>query len=196
MNKKERNLVILAGVLFAAVVVLRVVPLITGYYADGQQEITRLQNRIDNYRQLIAETGRWIEREQAMRGQVEEMAGWVFTGSSANFIVTSVQRQLTRTAAEAGLTVRETPLPTFVESGDWLVVNQEISFLLDRQEDILKFLNLLEKSTPHLFVTDFSISRNRRQYVGSLIVTGFGRTEIPALTATSADTFQTAREMP
>src|SRR5690606_7507082 len=149
------------------------------------QEIARLENRIANSRQLIEETGRWIEREQDMRAQVELLSAWAFTGSSANFIVTSVQRQLTRTANEAGLTVRETPLPNYVESGDWVVVNQEISFLLDRQDDIVKFLGALEKSAPHLFVTDFSISRNRRQYVGSLVVTGFGRTAVPAVTASN-----------
>jgi len=43
------------------------------------------------------------------------------------------------------------------------------------QGNILKFLNLLENSKPRLHVTEFSINRNRRQYSGSITVTGFSK---------------------
>lgn len=184
MRKNEKILVILAGVLFGAVLLVRVVPLVLDAYGEGEDEIARLENRIDSYRELIANTGRWIERERMLRGEVEALGDWVFHGSTANLIVTSVQSKLRTAATTAGVSIRETALANYIESGGWLVVSQEISFNLNRQDDIIKFLDLLEESKPHLFVTKFSITQSRRQYTGSLTVTGFGK--LPALAVTSS----------
>jgi hypothetical protein len=56
----------------------------------------------------------------------------------------------------------------------WLMVSQEMDFTIE-QEKILTFLSLLELSRPRLHVTEFSINRNRRQFLGSITVTGFSK---------------------
>ncbi len=54
------------------------------------------------------------------------------------------------------------------------MVSQEMDFVID-QEKILPFLDKLEQSRPRLHVTEFSINRNRRQFLGSITVTGFSK---------------------
>jgi len=39
----------------------------------------------------------------------------------------------------------------------------------------LPFLELLKNSEPKLHITEFSINRNRRQFTGSITVTGFSK---------------------
>lgn len=185
MRKNERKLIVLAGVLFAAVLVVRVVPLVLDWYAEGEQEIARLENRLDGYRELIANTGRWMERERTLTEEVARLGEWVFEAANPNLVVTSVQSKLRTVATRAGVSVRETARPEYQESGEWLVVSQEISFNLSNQAEIVKFLDLLEDSRPHLFVTEFSITQSRRQYAGSLVVTGFGKLQARDLTASA-----------
>jgi len=55
-----------------------------------------------------------------------------------------------------------------------LMVTQEMDFVIE-QEKILPFLELLKNSEPKLHITEFSINRNRRQFTGSITVTGFSK---------------------
>jgi hypothetical protein len=174
MKANERKLLILAGALLAAVLLLRVLPLIVDQYQEGRAEIARLQQRIDNYRELVENTDEWIAREQQQRATVADLQDWVFSGNSQNLIGTSVQRALRQAAGDAGVVVRDTPLPRYGRIDDWVVVNQEMTFLID-QQNMLRFLDILEASRPRLFVTRFAVTRSRQQYSGSLTVTGFGR---------------------
>jgi len=75
---------------------------------------------------------------------------------------------------EADLLVRQYSTPRFSETEGWLMVIQEMDFVIE-QENILKFLDLLENSRPKLHITEFNINRNRRQYTGSITVTGFSK---------------------
>jgi hypothetical protein len=173
MKKNERKLLLLAGALFVAVLLVRVAPVVGAYYDQQREEVALLEERLDRYRDLIADTGRWIEREQARRAEVAQLEDWVFSGSPG-LVGASVQRELRRIAGEAGLQVRETPPPRPGRIDGWVVYQQEMSFLIE-QDKILKFLNLLEQSRPRLFVTEFNITQSRRTYTGSLTVTGFSR---------------------
>ena len=91
-----------------------------------------------------------------------------------NLIGTSVQRQLRQAVEEAGVVPRSYNTPRLAELEGWIMVTQEMDFVIE-QENILKFLDLVEASRPKLLVTEFSINRNRRQYTGSIMVTGFAK---------------------
>ena len=174
MKRNERKLLVLAGVLFAVVLVVRVAPLVAGFYGESREEVAILENRIERYRQLIEESEDWSAREAEKRAQIAGLEGWVFEGSNPNLVASSVQRELRRALEAADVRLRQMGVAESARTDGWLVVNQEMSFLID-QGNILKFLNLLEQTRPRLFVTEFSITQSRRQYTGNLTVTGFSR---------------------
>ena len=66
-----------------------------------------------------------------------------------------------------------TRLADSLEADDWLMVSQEMSFRTDDAGNTITFLRLLEYSEPRLRVRDFSLSRSRNQYNGSITVVGF-----------------------
>ncbi|MDT8399093.1 MAG: type II secretion system protein GspM [Pseudomonadales bacterium] len=174
MKANEKKLVILAALVFAALVLFRLVPWAQAYYVEGQNEIARLERQIDRYRNLIEETGRWMEREESMRERVAGLDAWVFKGSTPPLIASSVQQELRKAGVASNVSVRSLSAPRYEYTDGWLRVNQQMTFTID-QDNILKFLNLLEQTRPRLLVTEFSISRNRREYTGNITVTGFSK---------------------
>jgi Type II secretion system (T2SS), protein M subtype b len=176
MKRSEKQLVAILGVLFALVLVVRVVPLLFDYYRQGREDIALLQERVERYRTLIVETSQWQEREQLKTAEVTDLQNWVFAGTDANLVSSSVQRSLRQLVASTGVELRETGVARYSYVGDWLMVEQDMDFALD-QEAILPFLQALQAARPRLQIAAFSINRNRRQYTGELTVVGFSRTE-------------------
>ena len=175
MKSKEKKLIGLAGIIFLVVVVVRVIPLLMDSYDEGLDEIDFLEQRIERLRFLVEEAPFIVDEEAEKRTEVAVLEDWVFTGQDSNLIGTSVQRQLRQAVEEADVTPRSYNTPRIAETRGWILVTQEMDFVIE-QENILKFLELLENSRPKLHVTEFSINRNRRQYTGSITVTGFSKT--------------------
>ncbi len=175
MKSKEKKLIGLAGIIFLVVVVVRVIPLLMDSYDEGLDEIDFLEQRIERLRFLVEEAHFIVDEEAEKRAEVAVLEDWVFTGQDSNLIGTSVQRQLRQAVEEADVTPRSYNTPRIAETRGWILVTQEMDFVIE-QENILKFLELLENSRPKLHVTEFSINRNRRQYTGSITVTGFSKT--------------------
>ena len=175
MKSKEKKLVGLAAILFLLVVIVRVIPLLKDSYDEGLDEMEFLEQRIGRLRVLVEEAPFIVDEEIAKREEVAAMEGWVFTGQNSNLIGTSVQRQLRQAVEEAAVLPRSYNTPRIAETDGWILVKQEMDFVIE-QENILKFLDLLENARPKLHVTEFSINRNRRQYTGSVTVTGFSKT--------------------
>lgn len=175
MKPTERKLLLLAGMMFALVLVVRVVPLLYGYYRQGQDEIALLEERVERSRQLILDTQLWMEREALKRAEIADLESWVFQGANPNLIGNSVQRALRQAMEQSNLRVMETSVARYNYTGDWLMVSQDMNFSLE-QRQILPFLNALQEMRPKLHVTALSINRNRRQYTGSITVVGFGHT--------------------
>jgi hypothetical protein len=184
MKRSEKNLLILAGVLFALVLVVRILPMLFDYYRQGREDIALQQERVERLRTLIVETSQWQEREQLKQAEVTDLESWVFPGTDPNLVSSSVQRALRQLAAGSGAELREIGVARYSYVGEWLMVEQDMNFAL-AQEAILPFLRALDASRPHLNVSAFSINRTRRQYTGSLTVVGFSRTDKnkPATTA-------------
>jgi len=175
MKSKEKKLIGLAGIIFLMVVVVRVIPLLMDSYDEGLDEMDFLEQRIERLRFLVEEAPFIVDEEIAKRAEVAALESWTFTGQDSNLIGTSVQRQLRQAVEEAEVLPRSYNTPRIAETEGWILVTQEMDFVIE-QENILKFLELLENSRPKLHVTEFSINRNRRQYTGSIMVTGFSKT--------------------
>lgn len=174
MKRNERQLLLLAGVLFALVVVVRVVPLAWDFYRQGREEIALLEERVDRLRQLIVDEQLWMDREALKQAEIADLQGWVFEGSNPNLIGSAVQRTLRQAMEQASLSVRETSVARYSYVGEWLMVTQDMNFTLE-QHQILPFLNALETARPRLHVTGFTVTRSRRQYSGTVTVVGFGK---------------------
>lgn len=176
MKQNEKQLIILAGVLFVLVLIVRVVPLLADLYREGQEDIARLEDRIARFEALIAETDEWMAREALKRAEVADLEIWVFEGDNPNLVGSSVQRTLRQAVDKSGISIRSMDVARFSHVDGWLQINQDMDFILD-QNDILPFLAALDELRPRLHVTAFSVTRNRRQYTGSITVTGFSHAD-------------------
>ncbi len=174
MKSNDKKLIAFAAILFLLVVIVRVIPLLKESYNEDQQEIEFLEQRIARMRSLMEEAPFIKDDEAARREEVAALVSWTFTGQDPNLIGTSVQRQLRQAVEEAGVLPRSYNTPRIAETEGWLLITQEMDFVIE-QNAILQFLDLLENSRPRLHVTEFSINRNRRQYTGSITVTGFSK---------------------
>ena len=174
MKSNEKKLVGLALLLLLALITVRVVPSLKTSYEDGLKEIELLEQQIARLQFMFEEFFIIQDREASRREDVAVLESLMFTGQDPNLIGSGVQRQLRQAVDEAGLLVRQYSTPRFIEIDGWLLVVQEMDFVIE-QEKILQFLNLLENSSPKLHITEFNISRNRRQYTGSITVTGFSK---------------------
>ena len=175
MKPSEKKLIGLAAAVFVILVVVQGIPYLRNSYQDGKDEIAFLEQRIDRLRKLVEEAPFIKDEEAAVREQMAALENWVFTGQDPNLIGSSVQRSLRQAVEEAGVSPRSYSTPRYSQVEGWLVVSQEMDFVIE-QENILEFLELLDNSRPKLHVTEFSINRNRRQYLGSITVTGFSKT--------------------
>lgn len=180
MNRSEKNLLLIAGLLFALLLVVRVVPLVTGYYRQGREEIALLEERRARLQALTAATREWQERARLKQAEVADLASWVFPGNDPNLVSSSVQRALRQVVEGSNVSLRETGVARYSRVGQWLRVEQDADFSLG-QEAMLPFLAALEAQRPRLQVAAFSLNRNRRQYTGSLTVVGFARSEPAAV---------------
>lgn len=174
MKSNEKKLVGLAVLLFVAVVLVRGIPYLKETYNEGLEEIAFMEQRIQRLRMLVEEAPFIEEEELLKREEVAALQSWVFTGQDTILVGNSVQRQLRQAVEESGVNPRSYSTPRFSETDGWLLVTQEMDFVIE-QEEILPFLELLENSRPKLHVTEFNINRNRRQYSGSITVTGFSK---------------------
>jgi hypothetical protein len=177
MKANERKLLMLLGVLVAAVVIVRVLPLAYGYYRQGREEIALAEERIERLQTLIQEQDQWSERETLKQAELADLQGWIFPGGNMpNRVASSIQRLLGQSAEQSGVVQREMRVAEYRYVGDWLMVSQEMSFTLE-QHQILPFLNALQQLRPKLHVAAFNVARARRQFTGNITVVGFSRVE-------------------
>jgi hypothetical protein len=174
MKASEKRLLLLALVLGALFVIVRVVPYAYGYYSAQREELAQLEQRIERFETLIAEQNEWMEREAQTQAEIAELETWIFSGGNPNLIGSSVQRALRQAVEQAGVASREMSVARYSYAGEWMLVSQDMSFTLD-QHQILPFLNALEQLRPRLHVQALSIARGRRQYSGTITVVAFSR---------------------
>lgn len=173
ITTRERNLLLLlaavAAVFFGSFV-------LTAMREWGGQRAAL----IDNLQLAVEREQRLIDDEEALELQRAEAEGreadmqlGIFSGATVPLIEAAIQQDLSRYARESGLTVNSTRLAERLETEGWLLVSQEMSFRTTDANRTVAFLGRLSESQPRLRVTDFSISRSRTQYSGSITVVGF-----------------------
>ena len=124
---------------------------------------------------LVEDSLEWRQRRIDVQVQLAEVQSQIFSGDTIPLIEAAIQRDLSQHARDSGLTVSSTRLAERLQSDEWLLISQEMSFRTADAGNTIIFLERLENSMPRLRVMDFSLNRNRNQYNGSITVVGFAR---------------------
>ncbi len=175
VSKREKNVLILAALVAFVFLITQVAPAVQSMYERRETEIEDVLLAITREERLIENSMDWRERRIDAQVQTAEVEAQVFSGNTIPLIEANIQRDLTQHARESGLSVNSTRLAERLESGEWLLISQEMSFRTTDAADTIRFLQRLETSSPLLRVKDFSLNRNRNQYTGSITVVGFAR---------------------
>jgi hypothetical protein len=172
---REKNILRAALVLALLLLVSNGLPQLRAIHQERALDITQLRDSIEREQRLIEDAGQWAERRQVTEAQEPELHNKVFSGNSTTMLTAAIQRQLRQLAGEAGINITSTRLAETSQSGDWLKMQQSISFTTTDQTAIMRLLQQLEESQPYLGVVDFSLRRARNQFTGELTVVGFSR---------------------
>lgn len=175
ISTRERNILIIAGVVALAFVSTSVFPAVMRIYQERQANIESVELDIEREQRLITNTASWRERRVEVESKRAEIEAQVFSGTTVPIVEANIQRAVTQYARDTNITVNSTRLAERLESNGWLLISQEISFNTDNAANTVEFLRRLESSMPRLRVTDFNLSRSRNLYNGSMTVVGFAR---------------------
>ncbi len=186
ISKRERNILIMAGVVALAFVSTSVFPAVKRIYQERQASIESVQLDIEREQRLITNTASWRERRVEVETKRAEIETQAFSGSTIPIVEANIQRAMTQYARDTNITVNSTRLAERLESNGWLLISQEMSFNTDNAANTVEFLRRLEASIPRLRVTDFNLTRSRNLYNGSITVVGFARSEIQVANAASS----------
>ncbi|MDO8906990.1 MAG: GspMb/PilO family protein [Pseudohongiella sp.] len=181
----SREKLILRLALLVAVIMLLVngVPAVTSYYRSQALLLETFRADIEREQRLIDDAVLWQQRRETAGQQVRMLDNSLFTGGSVALLTAAIQRQVRQIATEAGLSINSANLAETQQSGDWILVEQALSFSTSDQSSILVFMQRLADTQPLLKVTRFSMRPNRNQYIGELTVVGFSRSGTAAVTA-------------
>ena len=175
ISNRERKILLmgsLVGLLFLGTSLFSA---IGAFYDEREANIERVQLDIERERRLIENTASWRERRVQSEAITGELEAQIFTGDTIPIVEANIQRALSQHARNTSITVSSTRLAEQLETRGWLLISQEMSFRTLDDSNTIRFLELLESSAPRLWVSDFSLSRSRNQYSGSITVVGFAR---------------------
>lgn len=175
MTKREKNIIWVAAAVGVIFILSQGLPAVRSLYAQRNVTIESVRSDIERETRLLENTELWQERRLETESRLNELGAQVFSGDSVPLISANIQRMVRDYANQIGVTITSTRLATPMQTDDWLLVEQELSFLTDNQTNLLTFLQRLETSTPWLGVSAFSVRRNRNQYAGNIKVVGFSR---------------------
>jgi len=186
ITSREKNILIIAGVVALLFASTRVIPAVVRIYDARQASIESVQLDIEREQRLIENTASWRDRRVSVEAKRAELEAQIFSGDTVPIVEANIQRALSQYARESGISVSSTRLAESLETDGWLLISQEMSFRTNDAGNTVGFLEKLENSTPRLRVTDFSLSRSRNQYSGSITVVGCARSDIQRTVAATA----------
>ena len=173
ISAREQWVLILAGLVGMVFVATQILPGVQGLYERRNAEIENVLLAVERETRLIEDSLLWRDRRIGADAQQAMVENQIFIGATVPLVEANLQRDLSKHARNSGLSVSSTRLADSLEADDWLMVSQEMSFRTDDAGNTITFLRLLENSEPRLRVRDFSLSRSRNQYNGSITVVGF-----------------------
>ncbi len=177
ISSRERNILVLAGLVAAVFAATSIFPAIRDVYRDREEALEGLQLDIEREQRLISNTADWRERRVSVELAMAELQAQTFDGETIPIIEANIQRELSQHARDSGITVSSTRLAETLETDGWLLISQEMSYRTNDAANTVTFLQKLEQAQPRLRVTDFNVNRSRNQYSGSITVVGFARSE-------------------
>lgn len=180
ISAREKNILILAAVVAIIFVISSGLPALRDFYQQRQENIEDVQIDISREQRLVEDMLVWRERRLEVETKAGQLEMQIFSGATIPIIEANIQRVLEQHARNSGITVASTRLADRLQTAGWLMISQEMSFRTSDDGNTIEFLEKLENSIPKLRVTDFSLSRSRNQYSGSITVVGFARSEGPA----------------
>lgn len=175
LTQRERLIVGLALLVAVVFALTRGLPLLVAAYDTRADSIDSVELDIERERRLLDSADLWRDRRAATTETLSTAEAGLFRGATAAVIEASIQRRLTQHAARAGLTVNSTRLAERQQSGDWMLVSQEMSFRTDDAAATVSFLRFVDESVPKLKVSGFTLDRSRSQFSGSITVVGFAK---------------------
>ena len=175
ISSREKNILILAGVVALIFLVTNLSPRIAGLYNERQNNVENIQLEIARELRLIEEIDSWRERRVSVEESQALFESQIFNGDTIPVVEANIQRELSLKARESGIVVNSTRLAESIASDSWFMISQEMSFRTYDASNTVTFLQKLRESEPRLRVTEFSINRSRNQYNGSITVVGFSR---------------------
>jgi hypothetical protein len=173
MNRTNPKLLILAGIMLAATLAIKVIPSALSAYSRINSDRESLRQDVIYYQDLI-------DGEAELMGRVEEARELVMGIEQSVFDIpenlfgSEVQAIVRNIADRNGIVIREMRVAKIESFEDWNKVSQELSFEID-QRRMLPFLNAVREARPRLYVRKFTISRSRNQFIGSLTLEAFSR---------------------
>ena len=176
VSAREQRILILAGLVSAVFVVTQIVPAAQALYEGRNETIQGVLLAVEREVGLIEDSLVWRDRRIKAEVQQAQFESQIFNGFTIPLVEANLQRDLSNYARDTGLSVSSTRLADSVQANGWLMVSQEMSFRTDDASNTIAFLKLLESSQPRLLVRDFSLSRSRNQYNGSITAVGFAET--------------------
>lgn len=177
ISKREKNILIMAAVVAVVFASTSFLPAVQNFYEARKDSIDSVQLDIQREQRLIENTASWRERRVEAQSKIAELQAQIFEGETIPIVEANIQRALSLHARDSGISVSSTRLAERLESPDWLLIRQEMSFRTNDAANTVSFLQKLQSSVPRLRVTDFSVNRSRNQYNGSITVVGFARSE-------------------
>ncbi len=184
ISKREKNILILAGIVAVVFVISSLGPAISALYQDRNNTIEGINLAIERERRLFDETITWRDRRTEIELVLQNFATQVFSGDTVPIIEANIQRALTQYARDSQMSVVSTRLADRLDAEEWILIEQEMSFRTTDQANAISFLQMLTEATPRLWVTEFSLDQTRNQYSGSITAVGFARREGLLTTAT------------
>ncbi len=175
ISNRERNILLMGSLVGLLFLGTRVFPAIGAFHDEREATIETQQLNIERERRLIENTASWRERRVQSEAIAGELEAQIFAGDTIPIVEANIQRTLSQHARNSSVTVSSTRLAERLETRGWLLISQEMSFRTLDDSNTIRFLELLESSAPRLWVSDFSLSRSRNQYSGSITVVGFAR---------------------
>lgn len=175
ISKREKNILLLAGLVAAIFIVTRIFPAIQSFYGDRQAAIDDVLLGSAQEMRLVENAESWQARRENVEVERANLAQQVFTGATVPLIEASIQSNLAQFARDANIDRASTRLAERLEAGGWLLISQEMSFRTDDAANTLRLLEALSNSFPRLYVKDFSLNRNRNLFTGEITVVGFAR---------------------
>ena len=173
ISAREQRVLTLAGFVGGVFVATQILPAVQGLYERRSAEIESVLLAVEREARIIEDSLLWRDRRIEAEVQQAQVESQIFIGATIPLVEANIQRDLSRHARDSGLSVSSTRLADSLEADEWFMVSQEMSFRTDDAGNTITFLRLLENSEPRLRVRDFSLSRSRNQYNGSITVVGF-----------------------